>query len=569
MILDQDMKPIKTIYEYSSGTTLRPIQKLIQVEDGTFVGVDSTIYALPSATTDIISNEKRFIMLNNFSTEDYNNDYSVVLRKSYTFPTAYKNIYALDIYKNPNSSHYLIAGKTLLSNGGSYVDGIRIIDLKIEVGSNNEWSQIVSSSSTWYQYGGFYGEFDSDDNATFKAIITRNASPVTLYSWNGNTSSATLVEILTEANDVAPYVDSVSMKNQVSFINYDTVYFVINNQRFGSSVQARYIGLLKYTYSTDVAERIFFKEIGDFDYNHSREGIFIQALNGELYVNYCDNFNYNNNTANFNFQRLENDEWNPILVAEDQKYQMEYTITYTYNMYNLVSNITMEQNLRPTYWNLQKIKEIYNNLNYNSTKYTSYNSLVPNSSTLYNDNNLIFARNLYNTTYYRNTTTSTLEIPNGMLNNIDISKQILIGITNAPLIENNNTINKNIYETLYLNYVNNINVIDQDTNTYYNASASNITTNINGTNNDSTTMENKRIGKIRINFQDGTTRIETVNIEAISDNRYVITVTIYADDYMDTIDIISKDETETYITFDVSGYPINNYHTIRQYLKIE
>ena len=569
MILDQNMKPIKTIYEYSSGTTLRPIQKLIQIDDGTFVGVDSTIYSGTISTEDIMNNEKRFIMLNNFSTMDANNDYSVVLRKSYIFPSAYRNIFVLDMVKNPNSSHYLLAGKTLYLYNGNYIDGARIIDLKIEVGSSNEWSQAASSSTTWWQYGGFYGEFDTDDNATFKAIITRNASPVVLYSWNGNTTSQTLTEILTEGNGVSPYVDSVSMKNQVSFIDYDNVYFVINNQRFDPSVIPRYIGLYKYTYSTDIVKNIYFKEIGNFDWNGSKEGIFIQALNGELYVNYCDNYNSTNKTANFNYQRLENDVWDPILITQDKKYQMEFTINYTYNIYNLVTNIMMSEWVGNTYWNLQKIKEVYNNLNYNGTEYDCYNSLIPNSSTLYNDSNLIFARNLYNSTYYRNTTTSTLEIPNSMLNNIDINNSKLLGKTNTTLVNDTNTINKNIYETLYINFVNNINVIDQDTGILYNAAASNITKNINDTNNDSTTMENKRIGKIRINFQDGTTRIQTVSLTSTGTNEYLIRVTIYASDYIDTIEIISKDETETYMEIDGSGLPINNYHDIRERLKIE
>ena len=96
IILDQNMKPIKTIYEFSSGTKLLPIQKMIQIEDGTFVAVDSTIFATPIGTTGIMTNNKRFIMLNNFSTPDYNNDYSVVLRKSYNLPSAYRNIFAID-----------------------------------------------------------------------------------------------------------------------------------------------------------------------------------------------------------------------------------------------------------------------------------------------------------------------------------------------------------------------------------------------------------------------------------------------------------------------------------------
>lgn len=569
IILDQNMTPLKTIYSYSTGTTLRPIQKMIQIEDGTFVAVDSTIYARPEGTADIINNEKRFIMLNNFSTLDSNNNYSVILRKSYSFPSAYRNIFCLDIVKNPNSAHYLIAGKTLFQSGGNYIDGVRIIDLKIEVGSSNVWSQVASSSSTWYQYGGFYGEFDTDDNATFKAIITRNVSPVVLYSWNGSTSSQTLTEILTESNDIKPYVDSVSMKNQVSFIDYDNVYFVVNNQRFGSSVQQRYVGLYKYTYSTDIVKNIYFKEIGNFDWEGSKEGIFIQALNGEIYVNYCDNYNSADKTANYNYQRLENDLWNPILITQDKKYLMEYTLTYTFNIYNLVSNIVISQVPTATYWNLQQIKEIYNNLNYNSTAYDNYNSLVPNSSALFNNNNLVFARNLYNSTYYRNTTTSTLEVPNIMLNGIDINKKELYGKTNTKLTIDNEIINKNIYETLYVNYIDIINVLDQETGNTYLSTATNITTNINQTNEDDTTMNNKKLNKIRINYEDGTTKTGLCCYNAVSDTFYIIQSTIYVDKEISTIEFISNDETQSYITIDSLSLEVGSYYTLEQYLHIK
>ena len=565
MILDQNMKPIKTIYEFSTGTKLLPIQKMIQIEDGTFVAIDSTIYAQPIATTDIMTNPKRFIMLNNFSTPDYNNDYSVILRKSYNLPNAYKNIFAIDIVKNPNSSHYLIAGKTLYNNGGTYYDGVRIIDLKINVGSSNEWSQKASSSNAYFLYGGFHGEFDEDDNASYKAIITKNASPIVLYSWDGTT----LTELLSQDGDIKPYVDSVAMRNQVSFIDYDNVYFVINNQRWGSTTMPRYIGLYKYTYSTGNIKEIYLKSLGNFDNSSSKEGIFIQALEGELYVNYCDNYNYNNKTANFNFQRLENDCWDPILVSEDQKYQMEYTMNCTFNIYNLVTNILMEQILNETYFNIQIIKEVYNNLNYNSTSYDNYNSLVPHSSVLYDNNDkIIFARNLYNATSFRNTTTSTLEVPNSMLNNASIKNKNLFSLTNTLLNTDNNTISKNIYETLYINFVDIINVVDNDTGNVYLSTGANITTNINSINSDNTTMNNKKISKLKINYQDGTDKVVGLHVRRYSNTWYHIRSTIYVDKETSTVDLISNDETQTYITIDVSNLEVGNYYTLEQDLNV-
>lgn len=564
MIVDQNMQPIKTIYEFSSGTRLRPIQKMIQIEDGTFVAIDSTLHSDPIG--DVTSNPKRFIMLNNFSTPGYNDDYSVVLRKSYTIPNSYLNIFCLDLVKNPNSAHYLIAGKTQNTISGTTYDGARVIDLKINVGSSNEWSQKYTPTNEYYAYGGFNATFDSEDNASFKVIITKSVLPITTYSWNGTA----LTQIMTEINNIRPYVDSVAMRNQVSFIDYDNVYFVINNQRYTQAVIPRYVGLYKYTYSTGYLKEIFIKYIGDYDWNTSREGIFINSLNGELYVNYCDNYNYNNKTANFNFQRLENDKWQPILVRANFKYSMESTLNHTFNIYNVVTNILMSQKMGNTYFDIQIIKEIYNNLNYNSTSYIDYNSLIPHTSVLYDNNNkILFGRNLYNSTSFKNTTTSTVEVPNTMLNGVDIVNKNLLGLTNVMLDQDNNVINKNIYETLFLNFINTINVINEDTGNAYLSSGTYITNNINNPLNDITLMNNTKIGNLCINYEDGTNKVVGIGLIRNDDTHYTITSTFLADSEVDTIDIISKDTNEIYITLNGSNLEAGKTYTLEESLRIE
>ena len=72
---------------------------------------------------------------------------------------------------------------------------------------------------------------------------------------------------------------------------------------------------------------------------------------------------------------------------------------------------------------------------------------------LYNSNNkIIFARNLYNKVINANTTISTLNIPNTNLNDITIYNQSLIGETNYVLMNNQESITKNIYENLNINF---------------------------------------------------------------------------------------------------------------------
>ena len=557
LILDSSFNVLKSITKFSSGTYLRPIQKLIQIEDNTFVGIDSTIFAYSWDREKIQSNTKRFIMLNNISMKDATNDYRVILRTSYNLP--YSNFYCEDIVKNPNSGHYLFAGATYIPVGGSHYDGVRVIEFTVNVGTENEWKK-TDDDATYWVYGGFYGEFDDEDNASWKMIITHNQNPITVYSWNGTTT----ITILSESEDFYPYVDSLSMRNQAQFIDEDTVYFVVNNQRWGASVAPRYIGLYKFSYTTNGVQKIFLKNIGNFDFNDSREGIFITALNGDLYINYCDNYDKDNYTANFNYQRLINDEWNPILISENQKYRMEWTLPFTGNMYNLISNIALYVGMGATYWHFEVIKEIYNRFNYNSTAYDDYNSTIPHTGTLYGSNGILFARNLYNISLLNSTTTSTIQIPNTMLNDNTITEENLIGKTNSTLVSNSKNINKNLYETLYINFINTLSVIDKDTNTTYQNAANYINQNINiGT---KTNCEQSFIGKVLINYANGT--ITQNLVWNYNTNHYETEFTIDATLEVPSLTFMSNDLTTIYLEKQLD-IAVGSYYVIKQKLKIE
>lgn len=561
LILDAYLNPIKSIYKFSSGTLLRPIQKMIQVEDGTFVAVDSTIFARKEDRRRIQTNTKRFIMLNNMSAKDTTNDYRAILRISYNLP--YSNFYCIDMIKSPNSAHYVMVGAMYIPYGtNNHLDSVRVIELKANVGEANEWTETTAPENRAWIYGGFYGEFDNDDNLKWKIIMTyNNYQQITLYSWDGTN----LKTILNYSNTLEPYVDSLSMNNQVQFINRDEVYFVVNNQRWESSVKPRYIGLYKYDYRTAQVKEIFYKYIGDYDYLTSREGIFITSLNGNLYINYNDNYNYTNKTANYSYQRLVNDIWSPILLYENVLYSMERELSFTDNTYNLISNIEINSNLNSSFWNFIVTKEIYNNTNYNGLPYTDYNSMIADTGILYGEDGILFARDIYNNTMVENTTTSTLQVPNTLLNDINITQKKLLGETNTVLINDARTITKNIYETLYINFIRSIAVKDEDTNTYYPTTATYINQNINtGTKQN---CEMSFVGKVRINYQDNA--IMQILEWTYNVDHYETSFVIDTHNEIPTsVDFMSNDETTIYITKDLT-LDSNKYYKINQKLRIE
>lgn len=559
IILDRDLKPLKTIYKFSSGTLLRPIQKMIQIEDETFVAVDSTIFALREYRPKIQTNTKRFIMLNNISVKDTTNDYRVILRTSYNLP--YSNFYCIDMLKNPNSAHYVMAGAMYIPVNNTHYDGIRIIELKVNVGEANEWTEKTAPTNRSWIYGGFYGEFDSDDNLTWKIVMCKNASNNhLLVSWDGTNT----IDIMKETSSIVPYVDSLAMSNQAEFVNKNEVYFVVNNQRWGSSVQPRYIGLYKFDYKTSSVKEIFYKYIGDFDYSSSREGIFITTLNGKLYINYCGEYDNTQYTANYYFQRLDNDVWSPILVRADGRYDMENMRVYTSNVYNLLTNVIFNSAMNNS-WNFSVSKEIYNSNNYNGTPYTDYNSMIGDTGLLYGEDGILFARDLYNTTLLEGTTTSTIQIPNTLLNDVDITQKKLKGETNTTLINDTRTITKNIYETLYINFIRSIAVKDEDTNTYYPTTATYVNQNINiGTKQN---CEMSFVGKVRINYQDNTlmqTLEWTYNVDHYETSFVIDT----HNEIPTSVDFMSNDETTIYITKNLT-LESNKYYKLSQKLRIE
>lgn len=558
LILDTNFNVLKAIYSFNTGTPLRPIQKLIQIEDNTFVGVDSTIFAYPENREKIYSNTKRFIMLNNISVKDSTNDYRAILRTSYNLP--YSNFYCMEIVKNPNTAHYLLAGATYLPQGGGvHYDGVRVIELKINVGTENEWSRVDDDGGNWI-YGGFYGEFDTNDNAYWKMILTYNQNPIRVYTWSG--SSPTI--IMTASGDFYPYVDSLAMRNQAQFVDENTVYFVVNNQRWGPAVVPRYVGLYKYNYSNNQLKQIFLKNIGNYDYNDSREGIFITSLNGELYVNYCDNWNKDNQTANYNFQRLDNDLWKPNLISQNQKYTMERTLPFTANMYNLVTNITLHTKMEISRWHFEAVKEIYNKFNYNSTPYDNYNSLKSKTGTLYGANGILFARDLYNVSLLNSSTTSTVQVPNTLLNEDTITQENLISETNTTIVSNSKNINKNIFETLYINFVNTIGVIDEDTSIQYPLTANYINQNINVATKEN--CEQTFVGKVQVVYESSTV---TQNLVWTYDtDHYETSFTIDATVEIPYLLFMSDDLSTIYLEKQLD-IQVGDYYVINQKLRIE
>lgn len=567
-LFDDNFEPVKTFFEFSSGTKLRYIQYMKQAEDGTFYFVDDNVFTYDNGVQSI-SSQKRFVMVGNFTVKNQlTNDYQVILRTSYNFPNNYTNFYCKNMFKSPNSSTYVFLG-----NGADNTDPnysyryLKILGLKVNVGETNEWT--LYHNEQYRLFGSAYALFDAEDNVSFRCVSTRSL----LTSRTVDCVSKTYTATTTTTTPIAtfsyqPYIDDVNYKKQSVFLDMDNVYFVVDNQRWGvsGSPDGKYIGLYKYNFVEQKLTTIFSEYLGQYDFCNLA-AIFIDKNVADIYVQYNTNVNNTNYTADYYFQRLKNDVWNPILIAQNQNFNSTQRTLFVKNNFNLLQIYLYATNPRLQTWFQYLIKEDYNILNYNGVEYTDYNSTLPTKTQLYSNNSLIFARNLYNKTENNNTTVSTATIPNSYLNDLTINNEILLSETNSKLVNSYKNITKNIYETVNLNFINTLYVLNNEKNIIDNAGIY-INNNINiGTEEN---YNNTSIGKIRVNYDETTSLVTTITWAKTDDTHAVTEFALTLDNkQISSIDFMSNDLTTTYITVIPQDLEVGKTYKFTQYLKIE
>ena len=565
-ILNENFIPIKSIYQYNSGTYLRYIQQMGQNSDGTFYAIDCPDFPKDKSWS-FTTSQKRFIILNNF-TQQINNDYILSLQKSYIFPNEYLNFYCRKIFKDVNSSHYVMVGNYLRDQSSPSFDGIRVIELEVNVGSENSWSKIDDDGTGWL-LGDSYVDFE-DNNYYLRVLLNDTArSSKNLYLWTKDYSSSNATLNSFKEFNFHPYVDSINYENQSVFINKNELYFVQNNQRWGISgnPNEKYIGLYYYNDESKELETIYEKYLGNYDYCNL-EAIYITQANGDIYLQYNTNIIEGENyLADYYYQRVEK-VWSPILLGKNKPFYYGRRAIYVEQKFNLL-NIILYMTYLPSdlTWQIYTVKENYNSSNYNGEPYINTNSLIPSSAEIYSDNSLVFARNLYNKTINNNTTVSTVEIPNTYLNGIDLTSKNLLSETNLTMVADTNVTQKNIYETMFLNFINVLQVANRNNATQVlNQEASSYLNN--AINTDDSYDNAKLYNKVIINYQDGSTKEVSYAHENTTETSTVIAFGLYIDKLINNAEIVSSDKTITYQTIDLSNLELNKYYAIRQKMEV-
>lgn len=545
MLLDENSDIEYVITEYSSGTPFKPIKAMGVAEDGTFFMVEET------------STYPRFVLLNNILAKlPESQDYEAVLRKSYTFPSNYLANFSNVIIKAPGQSKYLISAWQISGSSSANV----ALELEINVGSSNNWTAYTAVAGS---YGGYnnvfivyttYAEWDSNGDLSFKiAGVSEKGTTTEKYytEYIGSSSNTAMTKTLSIRIYVSSLFGIPQPKTSIFIKNMNTTYVgLVEPQTTTDKISINYVdydnSLLKPIYSSNVS-----------DYQASFNSIWFYPIGNEVLLCLTQNLS---GTGYINFGRIYNNN-----IYYEEVYTTDTPLMGWSAYFSASKQFNLYQYLMQIRTKLIKTKEVYNSNNYNGDAYQDYNSMIPNSCILLDDNDLIvFAKNLYDRLVQGNTTTSILQIPYNYANNIILKTQQLFGETNKKLIENVSQFTKNIYEEVMLSFMNTITMHNKN-------NINNVINNINGAIrvNQSTMLgsnlayNNAKLVKCRINYADNTSKVINIT-NSINSLTATYDFLIYIDKLMNTIDLISNDEATVYCTINASNFEVNKYYKITQ-----
>lgn len=434
-ILNIDFELEQVITEYNSGTKLRVIQDLHYDEDGNLYGLDGSNFN---------ENEQfRFIMLNNVAVKNTStNLYEAILRKSYYIDSANPTI----CKKVPNESTYMMPYEDYNSSKFPNTYNLGVLVLKINVGSENEWKTYKSDLNYGFAYINNIDQIivnRTEGDIDFKILLgiyidnsNNDSTPYIYEFYNDNDRlSYNLIKAGATIPLSAGYIEPIS----TIYLNNNDYYFKLPKKYYSDT---RFLDIsiihIKDSIETEIFEinspngaYVFFNKTNDgVTYSYSEpysETIYVgRIVNNNYYEKSISGFSFSDDT----FFNVENN----------------------YNLYNYIIGTT---------YTVYTLQEIYNSESYNGLPYENTNSLKPKSGRLLgSDNNVIFDRNLYNLSINQNTTTSTIEVPNTLLNDVEISTEQLISENNNIITSNQNSYTKNIYEQLLINYINTLIISD-------------------------------------------------------------------------------------------------------------
>lgn len=545
-LIDENFNLIQLIDEFDSGVTLGIIDFLS-------IDVDGNLYAIEEMYEE--PTKMRLLTLNNVTLKLPNAvDYSLKIRTSYQIATSTNNqwdrLYTYAI-KHPLKNTFLLGGVDY--ENSPVIIATELVDNGTSGNSFTYYKSTVNGTikDVW-------ASWDGSDVVDFRLLGVDFGNDILILDKN---NTALSYQTFTLPTDDAGLIDKVDVKLSNKNSIHASCFNILNDQ----TKRVYYV----YQYLNNQFNIIYAKD-GDYkDYDRNdTSAIKIIVANNEIYF-YSIMYILNSTLFNIEFGRiLANNVYPAQINSVDINGQYGFSFFGVTKQFNLYRFYIQAQN------NNYQSTQIFNSNNFNGISYQGLESMIPNSVNLYDDNNnIIFARNLYNKVINGNITISTVEVPNTYINNIQIKNKELISSTNSLLVTDSVLLNKNIYEELFINFINTITIKNNNNpnNSIINSIGS---ARLNNSVSNLADYDNAKITKYRVNYANGTNEIVNIdpsnffiNSQATYGN-YILTIYVPVEYKINSIELISNDEQTSYQTIDCTSLLNGKYYTINQKLEV-
>lgn len=552
-IVNRKLEIISLLTQFSSGTYIYPLISIRQSETGQF-------YGLTDGVTSSDGNFRVALLNNILSSGILTGNYEIVLRQTYIIPDSpnYRSsLYRQNrIIKSLDSAiYYIVLHK---ANNSTTV----IIKFTINVQEGNKWEVF----ETEYLM----------DTVQFDVLLDKSSGEEIFYFYGIDIMSNDSYDIYRsyQLQETLTPLNTINLSGKVSY--FLTQVFVLNKDNIYISVGLNQETILYKVSGTSLIE------LYSFNWPSSNQSyLYLEDLNGIVF--YKKKLTTTTG-ATISVGLLVDDDLNPYIIEDTTDTSnsfYDYNDLYIFIQYNLVSIYVPYKN--GDYSSTYMVIADYNINNYNGLEYENINSLLPVKGriiarydrSLNPETDYVFARNLYNKYVRNNVTVCTLEVPNTLLNNIPLFYIGILGATNYYLMSNYATlegedIEKNIYETLDINFYNTIRMTD--TNSSENIENLDGAIKVNQSISALLDYHNTQATKARINFTDGTSSVVTIDPSSqitISENNanYDFIVYIPSDKSVKNCEIISYDETIVYAII-TGTFAIGAFNEITQTVSV-
>ena len=568
VILDENNEVISTIDEYTSGVNIGCYYCIDLDDKGRLYGVEW------------FNQERvRFIMLNNVSVPRGEEFYADI-RKTYDIPTL--NSHAP--LQNKNCVGYMVKSTDVAKYGffirNANAEG-NFYTFEIDVENGNTWKEQIVSNGI-FQFKDPLITYDSNSMFNMKILImdsTVDTSIIKCICQEGQDNiTLTTNTIMTTSNSksivnecdiwwidnstiLVPFIDDNYNKLYLQKLNIDTETTftqVYEEDFYTNQIQVKFSKANNYCYMFVVGKNYNAPGTPE-DERLAQEGFKVS-----VYHIFTPAFTYSPPSSNL-FEEVIQETNNHNLIPD--WFGVEYYIVQNqYNLYNHIYSINLYDNSSKIL-NVSASQEIYNENNYNGSPYIPYldSALKPQQFILKNQDKILYARDIYNKTAYGNIVDTTLQIPNNLVNNIEIDNEQLWSATKIVMNNENKTIIKNKYEELIINIRNRLNLIDNNNGEYILLEEQSTKLHQSLTGIISTVYVGLCIWYAKITYHDNTT--ENIHTQQNrTDEKTTIYFEITPSKQVDKIEFISQNNT-SYISFEPT-LEIGKTYTISQDVRI-